>query len=414
MLTKSKHTGHTTDGRRRCYFGGGIVEGMLLGAAVGGGTSLATGGDPLKGALLGGLTGGIGGGITGGLPGAGAGAGAGAGSGAGAAASGAAAASVPAATSAGISALPGAASLTGLPASFAPAAASAAPAAAPMAAGQAAANMATRPLTSMIDDAARLAAPTAAPAAPSALSQLPSFAPNTVPGVMGQGIQTAMQNAPAAPASVIDDLKEWWGGLSPKEKLMYGVGGSLAGSMLMESVRGREAMQDEEEYKGPLSKFRYDPGRFVPTLPYADGGITSLGGVNIAVGGDPRRNIPPISQDNPSMAGWQSRSQPVSFMNNGGIASLGSYSDGGRLLKGPGDGVSDSIPATLGRKQPARLADGEFVVPARIVSELGNGSTDAGARQLYAMMDRVQSRRRKTVGKNRVAVDSKARKMLPA
>jgi hypothetical protein len=65
----------------------------------------------------------------------------------------------------------------------------------------------------------------------------------------------------------------------------------------------------------------------------------------------------------------------------GGLGNLGGYSDGGRLLKGPGDGVSDSIPATIGRKQqPARLADGEFVVPARIVSELGNGSTDAGAR----------------------------------
>jgi hypothetical protein len=52
----------------------------------------------------------------------------------------------------------------------------------------------------------------------------------------------------------------------------------------------------------------------------------------------------------------------------GGLGSLGSYSDGGRLLKGPGDGVSDSIPATIGRKQqPARLADGEFVIPARIV-----------------------------------------------
>ena len=68
----------------------------------------------------------------------------------------------------------------------------------------------------------------------------------------------------------------------------------------------------------------------------------------------------------------------------GGISHLGDYSDGGRLLKGPGDGVSDDIPATIGGKQPARLADGEFVVPARIVSELGNGSTEAGARKLYA------------------------------
>jgi hypothetical protein len=98
----------------------------------------------------------------------------------------------------------------------------------------------------------------------------------------------------------------------------------------------------------------------------------------------------------------------------GGLGSLGGYSDGGQLLKGPGDGVSDSIPATIGKGQPARLADGEFVVPARIVSELGNGSTEAGAKQLYAMMARIQAGRAKTTGKNQVAKNSKAGRHLPA
>ena len=102
----------------------------------------------------------------------------------------------------------------------------------------------------------------------------------------------------------------------------------------------------------------------------------------------------------------------------GGISSahynLGSYSDGGRLLRGPGDGVSDSIPATIGKGQPARLADGEFVVPARIVSEIGNGSTEAGARKLYAMMDRIQAARKKTIGKDKVAANTKTDKYLPA
>jgi hypothetical protein len=93
---------------------------------------------------------------------------------------------------------------------------------------------------------------------------------------------------------------------------------------------------------------------------------------------------------------------------------LGGYSDGGRLLRGPGDGVSDSIPATIGHKQPARLADGEFVVPARIVSELGNGSTEAGARKLYSMLDRIQHARSKTVGIGNVAKNSRADKYLPA
>lgn len=76
-----------------------------------------------------------------------------------------------------------------------------------------------------------------------------------------------------------------------------------------------------------------------------------------------------------------------------GIAMLAG--GGGRFLKGPGDGVSDSIPATIGSKQPARLADGEFVIDARTVSELGNGSSEAGARKLYAMMERVHKARKK-------------------
>ncbi len=76
--------------------------------------------------------------------------------------------------------------------------------------------------------------------------------------------------------------------------------------------------------------------------------------------------------------------------------------------------MSDSIPAVIANKQPARLADGEFVVPARIVSELGNGSTEAGARKLYAMMNRIQKDRRKSIGKGKVAVNSRADKHLPA
>ena len=81
----------------------------------------------------------------------------------------------------------------------------------------------------------------------------------------------------------------------------------------------------------------------------------------------------------------------------GGImhSSLGGYAAGGnpRLLKGPGDGMSDNIPATIAGKQPARLADGEFVIPADVVSHLGNGSTDAGAKRLHEMMNKVRKAR---------------------
>jgi hypothetical protein len=99
-------------------------------------------------------------------------------------------------------------------------------------------------------------------------------------------------------------------------------------------------------------------------------------------------------------------------MASGGITSLGSYAAGGnpRLLKGPGDGMSDSIPANIGGKQPARLADGEFVVPADVVSHLGNGSTDAGAKRLYSMMDNI---RRARTGRKKQAPAVKPDKYLP-
>ena len=109
----------------------------------------------------------------------------------------------------------------------------------------------------------------------------------------------------------------------------------------------------------------------------------------------------------------QTSAKEGGLMAAGGVTDghLGSFSDGGRLLKGPGDGVSDGIPAVIGGKQPARLADGEFVIPARIVSELGNGSTDAGAKRLYAMMDRIKHARKKSKD---IAADTKAYKYLPA
>ena len=83
----------------------------------------------------------------------------------------------------------------------------------------------------------------------------------------------------------------------------------------------------------------------------------------------------------------------------------------GGYLDGAGDGMSDSIPATIEGKQPARLADGEFVVPADVVSHLGNGSTKAGAKNLYAMMDRVRQAR---TGTKKQGKQINPHKMMPA
>lgn len=106
--------------------------------------------------------------------------------------------------------------------------------------------------------------------------------------------------------------------------------------------------------------------------------------------------------------------QGIRRFNEGGLAALNTFNQGGvpegRFLQGPGDGTSDSIPANIGGTQPARLADGEFVVDARTVSELGNGSSKAGAKKLYAMMERVHSARKKA----KRGKDSNAERHLPA
>ena len=74
----------------------------------------------------------------------------------------------------------------------------------------------------------------------------------------------------------------------------------------------------------------------------------------------------------------------------GGLASLPGK---GYYLGGPTDGMADQVPAQIDGRQPAALSDGEFVIPADVVSHLGNGNSDAGAKQLYGMMDRVRQER---------------------
>jgi hypothetical protein len=93
-----------------------------------------------------------------------------------------------------------------------------------------------------------------------------------------------------------------------------------------------------------------------------------------------------------------------------GINAPQGYAQGG-YLDGAGDGMSDSIPATIEGKQPARLADGEFVVPADVVSHIGNGSSKAGSKRLYAMLDKVRHAR---TGNKKQGKEIKAEKYLPA
>jgi len=102
---------------------------------------------------------------------------------------------------------------------------------------------------------------------------------------------------------------------------------------------------------------------------------------------------------------------PVPRFAGGGLGSLRQYAVGGKLVNGQGDGMSDDIKANISGVQEARLADGEFVIPADVVSHLGNGSTDAGAKQLYSMMDRIRKAR---TGRTRQAPEVEAAKYMPA
>lgn len=185
-----------------------------------------------------------------------------------------------------------------------------------------------------------------------------------------------------------------------------GKGGQLAGLLgaaaLANKMFGSSGGGGYAGYQGVIPS--YTASRTMNTIPTTMTIPTTGGGTQVV----PRR----------PGSGGVTYFSPMTYTEKkaeGGIASLGdghlgSYSDGGQLLRGPGDGVSDDIPATIADKQPARLADGEFVIPARIVSELGNGSTEAGARKLYAMMDRIKKARRSAKD---IAADTKTDRYLP-
>jgi hypothetical protein len=380
--------------------GSTLVGGALIGAGVGGLYSGITGdGDILNSMLTGGLIGGAAGGLGGALfPGAAGYAGAGA---------------------AG----------TGLTSSAA--------AAMPSTAAVPTANVLT-------PTAAQIAGSTAAPIG-TAGQAASGFGLSAAPAKSAFGTLAAPTSTTATQMASNLGAKTLSAGLTGKEMLGYGLAGSAALSLLGGSGPGAQAPASAT-YPGDVRPYQFAARptgqNQYPTSQYDSAGNPILD--------TQERNyfdqsLTPLqayragtANPNPVMAaqGGLMAAYPMEKYGNtipntevyglgmaqgGGVmaaggqtSSLGGYSDGGRLLKGPGDGVSDNIPAVIGNKQPARLADGEFVIPARIVSELGNGSTDAGAKRLYAMMDKIQAGRKKTVGKGKVAVDSKAMKHLPA
>lgn len=109
----------------------------------------------------------------------------------------------------------------------------------------------------------------------------------------------------------------------------------------------------------------------------------------------------------PKLIGQAATTQPPITAARGGLMNLAR----GRYLNGSSDGMADKIPATIEDKQPARLSHGEFVVPADVVSHLGNGNSEAGAERLYAMMDKIRQAR---TGTTKQGKQINPNKYLPA
>ncbi len=151
---------------------------------------------------------------------------------------------------------------------------------------------------------------------------------------------------------------------------------------------------------------------YMPTTSYGTGTPEYIGGMPSASyiesmgyrGGMPS---PDYIESMGYSGGMPSPSLSAGF---GGLRKRIDYAKGG-YLDGQGDGMSDSIPATIEGKQPARLADGEFVIPADVVSHIGNGSSKAGSKRLYAMLDKVRHAR---TGNKKQGKEINPAKYMPA
>jgi hypothetical protein len=156
--------------------------------------------------------------------------------------------------------------------------------------------------------------------------------------------------------------------------------GGAAGQSAADAERAMKAQQAAIVAKQDERKRRFDAlfGRTVGTLPARSGGLMKLAG-----GG-------------------------MTYMEAGGTTGpTGTPRD----VTGTGDGMSDSVPASIEGVQEARLADGEFVIPADVVADIGNGSSDAGSKKLYDMMDRIRKARH---GTTEQPPEIQAERLMPA
>lgn len=223
-----------------------------------------------------------------------------------------------------------------------------------------------------------------------------SQVPAATPGTMTEGISNLFSSDAATRAAAQEAFRGQFG-----KGAMLATGAGLIGTMALDEQEkaakaaleaGQMSQQQYQEFINRINQAKARAEYSLRQNPY-----------RFAVGGEIDARYQLMT---PELGGKPDAERNVFGLAKGGIASLPP-----RYLSGGGDGMSDSIPATIGRKQPARLSDGEFVIPADVVSHLGNGSSKAGAKQLYAMMDRV---RRARTGNEKQGRQINAANMMPA
>jgi len=255
--------------------------------------------------------------------------------------------------------------------------------------------------------------------------------------VASQGVNLPAGALPNLGTQTPEFLDTFVNKLGGTDKALYKVGTPLAVSGLAGAAKDMypEADKSEEEKrKAEQNKYRDTKTGLLNltqarpdfgTAFMATGGTVGANQSTISTGGiqdlygtsDQTTGAPVLSQDgygigrlnNLAAAGSRAKAADTFYAMGGPIA----FAKGGHqgYLDGAGDGMSDSIPATIEGQQPARLADGEFVIPADVVSHIGNGSSKAGSKQLYTMLDRIRKAR---TGHTKQGKEIKPQKYMPA
>jgi hypothetical protein len=214
-----------------------------------------------------------------------------------------------------------------------------------------------------------------------------------IPGIASSAIPTP--TAPITPGSALTGAERYFGDKATSDlaaERYAAATGSTLGTSAMQTLGGislQSAADEQEAIKAQQAAI--DEKRERRKRLFEEIAERTLGRVNGKSGGLMK------------LAGGG-----MSYMEAGGTTGP---TGAPRDVTGTGDGMSDSVPASIEGVQEARLADGEFVIPADVVADIGNGSSDAGSKKLYDMMDRIRKARH---GTTEQPPEIQAERLMPA